>query len=320
MLKAYKTDTKGLTLCDAQTRPDAALWIDLFTPTPEEAALVGTWGVGVPSLAEMEEIEVSNRIYREDNADYITVVLPGLNAAGDQISGPVCFVLMAKRLITVRHHAPRPFETYPERASQTNIGCALPETVFLGLVQEVIGRLADQLEGVGRGLDEVTRKVYQPDPRSQRPVALQRALVNLGHEGERLNRVRLGLMTLARGLNHFGQSLATFENPAALAEFLTSQLRDAAALEVHADFLSQRLALASDATLGMINLAQNGTVRIVSVVAVLFLPPTLIASIYGMNFALMPELAHPLGYPMALGMMLASALLAWAFFRWRGWL
>lgn len=320
MLKAYEAGGKGLQLCPPESRLAEALWIDLHAPTPEELARVVRLGVDVPSLAEMEEIEVSNRIYREAGVDYMTVVLPGQTGAGEQIGAPVCFALMAGRLITVRHHAPRPFETFADRANQTNIGCALPETVFLGLVQEIVGRLADHLEAVGRGLDEVSRSIYQPDPRSPRPDGLQSVLVSIGLEGERLNRVRLSLMTLARALNHFGLALTTFRDPAVLAEFLTGQSRDIAALELHADFLSSRLALASDAALGMINLAQNGTVRIVSVVAVLFLPPTLIASIYGMNFAVMPELGHPLGYPMALGLMVASALVTFAFFRWRGWL
>jgi magnesium transporter len=97
-------------------------------------------------------------------------------------------------------------------------------------------------------------------------------------------------------------------------------MRDLQALEVHGDYLSTRVAQATDATLGMINLLQNTAVRIVSVVAVLFLPPTLIASIYGMNFHLMPELDKTWGYPMALGMMVASAVATYSFFKWKNWL
>ncbi len=320
MLKAYEAGVKGLAPLGAQRSLAEALWIDLQWPTPEEAERVVALGVEVPSLAEMEEIEISNRLYSEADANYMTVMLPGQSTDGVQISAPVCFVLMPGRLVTVRHHAPRPFETFPERANQTSIGCAEPGNIFLGLLQEVIGRLADHLEGVGRGLDDVARQVYQPDPRQKRPNALQAALVSLGGEGERLSRVRLGLMTLGRALNYFGQTIKQHKGHAALLAFQQGQLHDVTALEVHADFLSSRLALASDATLGMINLVQNGTVRIVSVVAVLFLPPTLIASIYGMNFAHMPELAQPMGYPIAIGLMLGSAVLTWAFFHWRRWL
>jgi magnesium transporter len=130
----------------------------------------------------------------------------------------------------------------------------------------------------------------------------------------------LALLTLGRALNYVDQLLGHRLNSEGLGLVLKGQLRDIEALEVHADFLSSRLGLMSDATMGTINLAQNTTVRIVSVVAVLFSPPTLIASIYGMNFVHMPELPQVWGYPMALGVMVASALITWAFFRWRGWL
>jgi magnesium transporter len=97
-------------------------------------------------------------------------------------------------------------------------------------------------------------------------------------------------------------------------------MRDLQALEVHADFLSTRVALATDATLGMINLSQNQTIKIVSVVAAVFLPPTLIASVYGMNFDTMPELHWRWGYPMAVALMVAAAVGTFLFFRWKKWL
>ena len=123
-----------------------------------------------------------------------------------------------------------------------------------------------------------------------------------------MGRVRLALLTLGRALNYVDQMLGHRLSIEGLGLVLKGQLRDIEALEVHADFLSSRLGLMSDATMGRINLAQNTTVRIVSVVAVLFSPPTLIASIYGMNFVHMPELAWSLGYPMALVMMVGSAV------------
>jgi magnesium transporter len=145
-------------------------------------------------------------------------------------------------------------------------------------------------------------------------------LASLGGEGERVGRVRLALLTLGRALNYVDQLLGHQLNSEGLGLVLKGELRDIDALEVHADFLSSRLGLMSDATMGTINLAQNNTVRIVSVVAVLFSPPTLIASIYGMNFVHMPELPQIWGYPMALGVMIGSAVLTYAVFRWKGWL
>ncbi len=156
-------------------------------------------------------------------------------------------------------------------------------------------------------------------PRRTAPL-LQTALETTGRQGELLARVRVSLLTLERALSYFGQTLAAREQGEALRAVVTGQQADMAALEVHADFLSQRVSLAVDATLGMINLGQNVTVRIVSVVAALFLPPTLIASMYGMNFQDMPELKWAAGYPYALGLMLFSAVGTYFFFKWKRWL
>lgn len=320
MLTAYFYTDKRLEVLPAGAPLDRAEWIDLVNASPEEETQVRALGIDVPTLAEMEEIEISNRLYHEDDTDYLTVVLPGQDGSGTQVMSPVCFAVTKVRLVTIRHHTPRPFETYPPRAGKSSLGCASPDRVFLGLIEEIIGRIADHLEGAGRGLDEVSRSIYHPDPKGQRQKQLEEALSALGSQGERLSRARLALLTLGRALNYVDQLLGHRLSSEGLGLVLKGQLRDIEALEVHADFLSSRLGLMSDATMGTINLAQNATVRIVSVVAVLFSPPTLIASIYGMNFVHMPELPQVWGYPLALGVMVGSAVLTWAVFRWKGWL
>ena len=320
MLTAYHYSGKGLQVLPREASLRDAEWIDLFAATPAEEAAVRVLGIDVPTLADMEEIEISNRLYHEDEIDYLTVVLPGHNAVGEQVTAPVCFAVAEGLLVTIRHHTPRPFETYPPRAGKSSLGCSTPDRVFLGLIEEVIGRLADHLEGAGRGLDEVSRDIYHPGPKGHQQKTLEHALAHLGTEGELISRVRGSLLTLGRALNYVDQLLGHRLNAEGLGLVLKGQLRDIDALEVHSDFLSSRLGLISDATMGTINLAQNTTVRIVSVVAVLFSPPTLIASIYGMNFVHMPELPLVIGYPLALVMMVGSALATYAFFRWKGWL
>lgn len=320
MLTAYYYADKRLQVLPQGAPLGRAEWIDLVNATPEEEAQVRALGIDVPTLAEMEEIEISNRLYHEDDADYLTVVLPGQDTAGAQVMSPVCFAVTAVRLVTIRHHSPRPFETYPPRAGKSSLGCSTPDRVFLGLIEEVIGRIADHMEGAGRGLDEVSRAIYHPQTKGRQQKHLEEALAKLGTQGELLSRARLALLTLGRALNYVDQLLGHRLNGEGLGLVLKGQLRDIEALEVHADFLSSRLGLMSDATMGTINLAQNATVRIVSVVAVLFSPPTLIASIYGMNFIHMPELPQVWGYPMALGVMVGSAVVTYAVFRWKGWL
>ena len=295
--------------------PADAVWVDLYRPLSGQVAAVGGLGIHVPTLSEMEEIEISSRLYHEDGADYLTVVLPGRDPDGHVIAGPVTFVLQPSRLITVRHHLPRAFETYPLRAGQGPAGCATPDRIFLGLMAEIVGSLADSLEEAGRVLDEAGRRVFSGHA-ANRPDLLQKTLEEVGLQGERLSRVRTATTTLDRALNHF----AAARDGQGLKALVKAELRDLAALAVHADFLAARVGLAVDATLGMIHLAQNATVRIVSVVAVLFLPPTLVASAYGMNFATMPGLNRGWGYPAVLGLMLASALGTYLFFKWKHWL
>jgi len=296
-----------------------AVWVDLYRPMPQQVDKVRDLGVDVPTLADMEEIEVSNRLYRENGMDYLTVVLPGLSETKAPLSGPVCFILQPDRLVTVRHHAPRPFETYPERADKVGPGCGDPRRLFLSLVEEIIGRLADLLEGSGRALDAVMARVFA-DGADASDTALQQALREVARESDLVSRVRLSLLTMERAISYFGQSLDDGADGKGLRPIVKGLMRDIQALEVHGDFLTSRVAMASDVTLGMVNLVQNKTVKIVSVVAVIFLPPTVIASAYGMNFARMPELQWDWGYPMALGLMLASAVLTYLFFKWKRWL
>jgi magnesium transporter len=300
----------------------AAVWVDLFQPTAAETITVAALGVEVPTLEDMEEIEVSNRLYQEGKVDYMTVVLPGQNLEGNQIAAPVCLILTPERLVTVRHHSPRPFETFPARADKSPTGCERAEEVFLGLLTEITGRLADLLEGTGRALDRVSGEVFGMAKGMVKPAVLARTLAELGQQGEGLGRVRLALLSLERGLSFHNQAREgrDVKGAAHLALTLKTLGKDIQSLEVHGDYLSTRVALVSDATMGMINLAQNTTVRILSVVAALFLPPTLIGTVYGMNFKTMPELGWIWGYPVALGAMLASAVLTYLILWWKNWL
>ncbi|SNT76374.1 magnesium transporter CorA family protein [Paracoccus seriniphilus] len=313
----------------AQLKRDAdlaeAIWIDMIQPTDAEIACLRDLGVAVPSLADMEEIEISNRLYRENGMEYMTAVLPGDRADGIRAAMPVTFILSEKRLVTVRHHSPRPFLTFPERAERSTLGCSNADRLFVGLLEEIIARLADILEASGRLLDETSGAVFERrtgmgQAGKGSAERLQQALRVVGREAELMARVRLGLLSIERILA-FSLATATERREGnKLRPVIKAQLRDVQALEVHADFLSSRVSLTVDTILGMINLEQNNTVRILSVIAALFLPPTLIASMYGMNFANMPELDKSWGYPMALGLMLGTSVATWLFLRWKNWL
>jgi magnesium transporter len=317
MLKAYRLAGGKLERMDQDEDLSGALWIDLCQPGDAVTDRVRALGIDVPSLQDMEEIEISNRLYTEESGHYMTAVIPGHSGTDKATSGPVTFILSDKRLVTVRHHAARPFETFAARAHQAVPGCSSPARLLLGLIEEIVARQADLLENLGKSLDAVALQVFDADA-AERPETLQILLKKVGRDGELLGRIRLGLLTLGRALSYFAQHRPPKDKELGL--LIETERHDMHSLEVHADALSARIGLATDAILGLINLAQNATVRIVSVVAALFLPPTLIASIYGMNFRDMPELAHPWGYTGALIAMASSGLLTWAFFKWKKWL
>lgn len=320
MIAAYREAEGRLIRLAPEAALSDAIWIDMLRPTDAESTAVMALGVDVPTLEDMEEIEISNRLYREGGIDYMTIQLTGHSETNAPIAGPVTFILSPGRLVTVRHHDSRPFETYPTRAEKVGPGCTSANRVFLSMIEEIIGRLADLLESSGRSLDHTSRSVYTPGKRGQNQKRLEVALRQIGREAELLGHIRLALLTISRALGFYSQTARERRGDEGMAPVTANLLRDIDSLEVHTDYLSQRVALASDATLGMINLSQNSTVRIVSVVAVLFSPPTLIASIYGMNFDVMPELTQPWGYPAALGSMLAASVAAYLYFRWKNWL
>ncbi|WP_370160780.1 magnesium transporter CorA family protein [Limimaricola soesokkakensis] len=319
MLAAYHPEGKGLAPLGPSKDIGDALWIDLFAPDAAEVERVEAFGLSVPTLEDMEEIEISNRLHREGDCQVMTVMLPGRDAEGRQFSAPVTFMLTPERLVTVRHHSPRPFETFGSRAERSSSGSSTPVRVFLGLVEEIIARQADLLEATGRVLDRVAGEVFGEEMNDVEGLRL--ALRDIGQQGELTAKVRLAMFTMERMLSTFIVWNGTMKHrDPQIATLAKAQMRDINALEVHLDFLNSRVALATDATLGMINLDENAVVRTLSVVAALVLPPTLIASIYGMNFAHMPELDNQNAYFIALGAMVASAAGTWIWFKAKGWL
>jgi magnesium transporter len=282
------------------------------------ALVSGRAGIDLPTKADQEEIEQSSRLYLEDGVPVMTALLPARTGTEAMQMGPVTFVLRASQLITIRHHAPRPFETFPGRAGKSSLGCATAEALLVGLLEEIIDRLADITEHSGREIDAISRRVFGPDKMDTE--AHRAALREIGAADTQVMHLRESLMTLERVLGFLMPVLDTLRAAKALRAMLKTHYRDVRTIAEHASYLQQKTALLLDATLGMINIEQNAIIKIFSVVAVAFLPPTLVASIYGMNFTHMPELDWPWGYPLALGIMVLTAVVPLWFFKRRGWL
>lgn len=326
MLSMYSFDATKLT---EATRDDegtgSVVWIDLLNPTPEEDREVEQLlGIAIPTQAEMEEIELSARLYHEDDAEYMTMTGLVKLDTDEPLKTALTFILKGKTLVTVRYAEPKPFLVYLARARKPKgVPCGSGEQVMLGLVEAMIDRTADALERVGNEIDQISRDVFSKKTDSAKKLQqdLRSIVERIGAKAELLTMAQESLVSISRLTAYH---IAIDETPGTSGRD-TRQLikliqRDALSLGEHARALSTKINFLLDATLGLINLEQNQIIKIFSVAAVVFLPPTLVASIYGMNFRYMPELEWYVGYPFALGLMVLSAILPFLYFKRRGWL
>ncbi|KQU76638.1 magnesium transporter [Aminobacter sp. DSM 101952] len=324
MIKAFVVENDRLRLADSiAAEKDGIVWADLLNPTrEEEAAVEQLLGVGVPTREEMEEIEISSRLYVEDGAYFMTATLPSQADSDFPVMSPVTFVLRRNLLVTIRYHEPKAFLSFPLRAEKAAIGCTTGETILVGLLEAIVDRLADVLERVSRDVELLSKDIFNPTATkaSKRDRDFQMILKGIGRKESLTSNMRDSLTSLQRVAGFLANASGQAKNGKDAKARVKTLSRDVASLTDHASFLSQKITFLLDATLGMINIEQNGIIKIVSVAAVVFLPPTLVASIYGMNFDGMPELRWMLGYPMALGLMVISAILPFWWFRRRGWL
>ena len=299
-----------------------SIWIDLLDPSPEETRSVETsLAIELPTRKEVHEIEVSSRLYVENQTVFMTATVMVQADTAHPETTPVTFAYQPQRLVTLGFAEPTPFTTFPPKFQRTPEAFATAQKVFMGLVDEIIDRVADILESIGSDLNAVSRIMFadaSPQPVKKPSVDYTAVLTRIGHNGERAANARETLVSISRLLAFFAEARQGLVEP--LDEHWRTVSKDVSALSDHATFLSNKVNFFLDATLGRINIEQNMIIKLFSVLAVVFLPPTLIASIYGMNFEYMPEIRSVLGYPFSLLLMLLSAILPYVFFKRKGWL
>lgn len=297
-----------------------AVWIDLIEPSVDERQKLGErLGIELPSYQDMLEIEASSRLFVSDDILYMTTPVMAQAESETPLIGPLTFVLTDNVLITIRYLHPRSVDLFVERAQRKPELCATPLDAFAALVDTLVDRMADVLEAVGTRIDVMSKEVFvdQSDGNKIQP-DLQRIVQGVGRAGDLISKSRDSLAGFARIIPFLNVSHIKLTNDQkALLKIAT---RDIRSLTDHADFQTQRATFLLNASLGLIDREQNDIVKTLTVAATAFLPPTLIASVYGMNFELMPELSWRYGYPLALMLMVLSALLPLWYFRKRGWL
>jgi magnesium transporter len=305
----------------------AALWVDLAFPLAHERrAVEEVLGFELPTKADMAEIEASSRVYRDGTASVMNLLLVVGVDSGAPGAVPVSVILTPERLVTVRYCDPTAFRALDAQCVRAGPGTSAP-LLLVQLLEHVVDRTADILERMGDEIDALSGQVFgleQPAGARISNTDLQQILRRIGRTQVVLNKVHDSLVTLLRASNFLqvptGEEGVRVRSDKALRETFKSVTRDIMSLSETSGYLTQNVGFLLDAALGRISIEQNAIVKIFSVAAVIFLPPTLVASVYGMNFEFMPELGWQFGYPLALALMVLSAVGPYLYFKRRGWL
>jgi magnesium transporter len=323
MLTIYESRDGALQRQKGKPRiTEAAVWVDLLNPTPdEEGQIERALKLDVPTREEQQEIEASSRLYQEDGAYFMTATLLHQPEQGEPRTTPVTFILKGQRLITLRYAEPRAFSIYVARCNRSEADLTSGGAVLIGLLETIIDRLADFIERIQAEVEGLSHSIFEikggAATRQRRFDVLLRAI---GREGEITSKARESAHSFGRLLTFLVHAATERKEAKPLQARIRTAARDVTSLTDYATFLSGKIIFLLDATLGMINIQQADIIKIFSVVAVVFLPPTLIASIYGMNFKYMPELDWWFAYPLALLLMVLAAVLPYVFFKRKGWL
>ncbi len=320
MINVFVLQNGRLSQIPIESRDDLVnvtpVWVDLTDPSDEERDWVSSiFGVMLPEEDEVKDIEASARYYEADNGDlHLRSDFLLEEDEGESRVVTVAFILARNMLFSMHNDDLPVFRLVRMRARSRPGSIGDFKDVLLDLYSTDVEYSADALEGIYQNLEEVSRSVLQKDISDQDAAA---SLNAMAREEDLNGRIRRNMMDTRRAVSFMmrGRLLSPdqFDDARQI-------LRDIESLDGHTAFLFDKINFLMDATVGFININQNKIIKIFSVASVVFLPPTLIASIYGMNFRILPELNWSFGYPFAMLLMVASAITPFWYFRKRGWL
>ncbi len=319
MLTVYRVSDSHLEQSDS---PDLsnAFWIDLFTPSrQEEQQVESALSLAIPTREEMREVESSSALYREGKGTFVTVRAVVRDPNMQPRLAAITLILAHNALVTLRYAEPVAFQQFIARTRKPDATFESATSLMLCLLETVVDRDADLLEEVGDGLDPISLEIFSQNAGNMKTIAaadLGRVLKKIGQSGDLASRVRESLHSVGRSVPFLEADVTTPE----LAVRLKTLGGDVKSLLEHDNFLQTQIQFLLDSNLGLISIQQNAIMKTLAAATVIFLPPTLIGSIYGMNFEKMPELHWHFGYPYALALMVSSAIGSLVYFRAKQWL
>ncbi|MGE0829486.1 MAG: CorA family divalent cation transporter [Hyphomonadaceae bacterium] len=290
------------------------LWVDLFNPTEDEERHVeGALKLDVPAPRERVGEEESARFYEEDGALFLTATLLGRREDGPFISDAVTFILKDGKLVTVRTIRPRSFDLGQGRASARVDAAKTGADALTALLAGTVERLADLIAETRRAARDLSVDIFAE--KGDAP-PLRATLTRLGRLGTTTALIQDSLASLQRLALYAEQVCPNHNLPT--AAFKALQL-DTQELERNASALETHLNLLQEGALGLVGATQAETLKALALATIAFVPPTLVASIFGMNFAHMTWFNTPWGPWVGFALMLAAPAALFALARWRGW-
>jgi magnesium transporter len=316
MLSAFKLENSRLSRLELDDSDDltSSIWVDLVEPEEDEREKVQReLGQSLATRPELDDIEASARFFEDEDGLHIHSFFYFEDSEDHAGNSTVAFTIREGRLYTLRERELPAFRLYRMRARNQMMVDGNAYELLLDLFETKIEQLADEIENIYSDLEKLSRVIMEGQQGDEYDAALS-TLAELEDIGWK---VRLCLMDTQRALNFLVRKARL---PSGQLEQAREVLRDIESLLPHNESLFQKVNFLMQAAMGFINIEQNRIIKIFSVVSVVFLPPTLVASSYGMNFEFMPELRWSFGYPGAIGLMLLAGLAPYLYFKRKNWL
>lgn len=291
---------------------ETATWLDVISLEDDERRLLQhVYQAQLPDVDDIEEIESSARFFGDDQGIHIYSLFL-YQSKGRHRTSTVAFILQPSRLLTLRETELAEFRLMRLRCRRGWVQAAEPLDIVLSVLEQKVESMADVLEDVHRELESVSHHVL-----GDKEANMEDGIDHLAKLEDSTGKIRLCLMDTQRSMSYLQRLVRVDADRRALCNEIQ---HDVDTLMSHTTFLFEKINFLLDAALGFINIEQNQIIKIFSIAAVVFLPPTMVASIYGMNFDLMPELHWQFGYPFAIGLMALSGLAPFLYFKSKKWL
>ncbi|MEO8813248.1 MAG: magnesium transporter CorA family protein [Caulobacteraceae bacterium] len=303
----------------------SAVWLDLLSPTDAERREVEEInGAPIPDRAALSEIESSSRLRADGDVLTLSVPSTAPRPHGEAVVSPVGFVLSPDRIVTVRYAPLNDFDAIHKKYREDEGAATSSLEVFVTLCEEIVDKIADGLEVLAGDLAEVSTAAFHTESEIGRRLVrsnekLRVQLRGLGRTGDRLSEMRDSLLGLGRVSAYVDHATQAWPDHETVGRRLASVAQDIASLSDYENHLANKVQFLLDAMVGLIGIAQNDIFKVLTIVSIVGIPPTLVASLYGMNFHGMPELTWRYGYEYGLAMIVISAVIPIVWFKVNGW-